>query len=54
MKMMTCRTGYAKHRAKSENHRYAPSGNVRKVVDNIQSAEKREENKRLRDQLNSA
>ena len=53
-KMMTSRTGHAKHKARSENHRYAPSGNVRKVVENIQNAEKREKDKRLRDRLNSA
>ena len=53
-KMMTSRTGHAKHKAKSENHRYMPSGNVRKVVENIQNTEKREKDKRLRDQLKSA
>lgn len=53
-KMMTSRTGHAKHKSRSENHRFSPSGNVRKFVENIQNAEKREKDKRLRDRLNSA
>ena len=43
--------GHAKHKGKKQNLKYAPSGNVRLVVTNIQNAEKKE--KQARQRLNS-
>ena len=43
--------GHAKHKGKKENLKYAPSGNVRKIVANVQNAEKKE--KQARQRVNS-
>lgn len=43
--------GHAKHKGKKENIKYAPSGNVRKIVANVQNAEKKE--KQARQRINS-
>lgn len=43
--------GHAKHKTKKENLKYAPSGNVRKIVANVQNAEKKE--KQARQRVNS-
>ena len=43
--------GHAKHKGKKENLKFAPSGNVRKIVANVQNAEKKE--KQARQRVNS-
>lgn len=43
--------GHAKHKVKKENLKFAPSGNVRKIVANVQNAEKKE--KQARQRVNS-
>ena len=43
--------GHAKHKGKKESQKYAPSGNVRKIVANVQNAEKKE--KQARQRVNS-
>jgi len=43
--------GHAKHKLKKESKKFAPSGNVRKIVANVQNAEKKE--KQARQRVNS-
>ena len=40
--------GHAKHKESKDKHRMHPSGDVRKVVSNIQNAEKKEKEMRKR------
>lgn len=40
--------GHAKHKDTKEKQRFSPSGNVRKVVCNIQNAEKKDKETRKR------
>ena len=40
--------GHAKHKDTKEKQKFSPSGNVRKVVSNIQNAEKKDKEMRKR------
>lgn len=40
--------GHAKHKDSKEKQKFSPSGNVRKVVSNIQNAEKKDKEMRKR------
>lgn len=40
--------GHAKHKGPKEKQKFSPSGNVRKVVSNIQNAEKKDKEMRKR------
>ena len=40
--------GHAKHKDTKDKHKFSPSGNVRKVVSNIQNAEKKDKEMRKR------
>lgn len=46
-KMESRMKGHAKHKERKENQRFNPSGNIRKVIEKIQNAEKKEKRHRL-------